>query len=91
MMILWWLSGARIFREIGLIKDFTPDIAISFLAAGSLGLATYLSALSLFIYWAKRFISFNTLKKINFSFGIFLILLAVYFISTSFNALLHIY
>src|SRR5574340_826924 len=54
MMLLWWLSGARIFKDIGLIKEFNADIAVSFLAAGSLGLASYLVALSVLIYWAKK-------------------------------------
>ena len=89
MMILWWLSGVRIFRDIGLIKNFTPDIAAMFLAAGSLGLASYLMALSLFIYWAKKFISLNTLSRINFGFGVFLFLIAIYFIYTSFHTLLN--
>lgn len=90
MMILWWLSGARIFRDIGLIKNFTPDVAAWFLAAGSLGLASYLTALSLFIYWAKKFISFRVLRRINLAFGIFLLLIALYFIYTSFHSLLNL-
>jgi threonine/homoserine/homoserine lactone efflux protein len=91
MMILWWLSGVRIFKDIGLIHDFNSNIAVSFLAAGSLGLASYLVAISLFIFWAKKFISLRTLQKINFFFGVFLILIAIYLIYTSFHALLHLY
>lgn len=89
MMILWWLSGVRIFKDIGLIHDFKADIAVSFLAAGSLGLASYLVALSIFIFWAKKFISLHTVQRINFFFGVFLILIATYFIYTSFKSLLH--
>jgi threonine/homoserine/homoserine lactone efflux protein len=91
MMILWWLSGVRIFKDIGLIKDFNTDIAVSFLAAGSLGLASYLIALSLFIFWAKKFISVRALQRINVFFGSFLICIAIYFIYTSFHTLLHLY
>jgi threonine/homoserine/homoserine lactone efflux protein len=91
MMILWWLSGVRIFRDIGLIEDFNTDIAVSFLAAGSLGLASYLVALSFFIFWAKKFISLRTLQKINLFFGSFLIFIAIYFIYSSFHTLLHLY
>lgn len=90
MMILWWLSGVRIFRDMGLIKEFNTDIAVSFLAAGSLGLASYLVALSIFIFWAKKFISFRTLQRINFFFGVFLITIAIYFIYTSFHKLMHL-
>lgn len=91
MMILWWLSGVRIFKDIGLIEDFNTDIAVSFLAAGCLGLASYLVALSFFIFWAKKFISLRTLQKINLFFGSFLIFVAIYFIYTSFHTLLHLY
>jgi threonine/homoserine/homoserine lactone efflux protein len=90
MMILWWLSGVKIFKDIGLIDSFTSEIAVSFLAAGSLGLASYLSGLSLFIFWAKKFISQRTLQRINLFFGSFLILIAIYFIYTSFRVILHI-
>jgi threonine/homoserine/homoserine lactone efflux protein len=90
MMILWWLSGVKIFQDTGLIDRFDSDIAIVFLAAGSLGLAFYLTALSLFIFWAKKFISVRTLRRINFSFGTFLIVLAVYFIIVSFRTLLQL-
>ena len=91
MMILWWLSGVRIFKDIGLITSFTTDTALSFLAAGSLGLASYLTGLSLFLFWAKKFISLRALQRINLFFGIFLILIATYFVSTSLHALLRIY
>ena len=90
MMILWWLSGVRISKDIGLIKDFNADIAVSFLLAGSLGLASYLVVLSIVIFWAKKFISWRTLQKINFFFGVFLILLAIYFIYTSFHVLMYL-
>lgn len=90
MMILWWLTGVKIFKDVGLITGFTSEIAVSFLAAGGLGLASYLTGLSLFIFWAKKFISQRTLQRINLFFGSFLILLAIYFIYTSFRVILHI-
>lgn len=88
VMMLWWLSGMRLFREVGLIKEFTSDIAVSFLIAGSLGLATYLTMLSIFIYWAKKFFSVKLLRRINMAFGVLLIAIAVYFIYSSFHYLL---
>jgi len=91
MMILWWLSGVRLFQDIGLIGDFTADVAAAFLAAGSLGLASYLVALSLFIYWAKRFVSAKTLRHINVVFGSIILMIALYFLATSFSSLIHIY
>jgi threonine/homoserine/homoserine lactone efflux protein len=90
MMILWWLTGVKIFKDLGLITSFTSEIAVSFLAAGSLGLASYLAGLSMFIFWAKKFISQRTLRRINLFFGSFLVLIAMYFIFTSFRVILRI-
>jgi L-lysine exporter family protein LysE/ArgO len=90
MMILWWLSGVKIFQDVGLIDRFDSDVAVVFLAAGSLGLASYLTCLSLFIFWAKKFISLRTLRGINLFFGTFLILIAAYFIFASFRSILQL-
>jgi len=89
IMILWWLSGVRIFQDIGLIQHFTSNVALSFLLAGSLGLASYLTGLSLFLYWVKKFISEKTIRHINLASGVFLLLIAAYFIFTSFRNLMH--
>lgn len=84
MMILWWLICARIFKDINLIDDFRTNIAITFLAAGGFGLASYLISLSLFLYWAKRFISEKAITRINLVFGIILLFISAYFIYSSF-------
>ncbi len=89
MLILWWLSGVKIFKDVGLIRQFTSRVALYYLSAGSLGLASYLGGLALFLYWAKRFISIKKMRKINVGFGVFLLLLAVYFIGSSLVYLLH--
>jgi threonine/homoserine/homoserine lactone efflux protein len=91
VMILWWLTSARLFGEIGLIKALTPEVALLFLLAGSLGLASYLIVLSLFINWAKRFISESMVSKINIAFSILLLLLAGYFVTTSLKTLIRLY
>lgn len=83
MMILWWLLGERLFREVGLIHDFNAEVAVTFLIAGGLGLASYLSTLSFFLYWAKRFISESKIRHINLGFGIVLLCIAGYFIFSS--------
>ena len=88
VMVLWWLSGVRIFRDIGLITEFTFNVALTFLLVGSLGLASYLSVLALFLYWAKKFISPKKLRLINLSFGFFLLLISAYFIFTSVHNIL---
>lgn len=83
MMVLWWLLAARLFHEVGLIHDFTPEVAATFLIAGGIGLASYLVFLSLVLYWAKRFMSERTVQRINLGFGIVLLLIAGYFIFSS--------
>jgi len=88
MMVLWWLSAARIFEDIGLIKELTPEAAVTLLAVGGLGLASYLSGLALFLYWAKKFISVEKMRHINFAFGILLLLIAIYFVYTSVHTVL---
>jgi L-lysine exporter family protein LysE/ArgO len=87
MMILWWLSGVRIFEDVGLIRDFNTDIALIFIAAASIGLASYLTGLSLFLYWVKKFVSEAKLRRVNQAFGVFLLLLGLYFLYTSIHTL----
>ncbi|MDA8432152.1 MAG: LysE family transporter [Nitrospiraceae bacterium] len=83
MMIFWWLLGSRIFLDIGLIDALTQRVAVFFLLAGGLGLASYLTLLSLVLYWLKRFISEKRIRQINIGFGVVLILLAFYFAYSS--------
>jgi threonine/homoserine/homoserine lactone efflux protein len=82
-MILWWLLGAKLFTDMKIIDSFTPDIAVSFLAAGGTGLASYLVLLSLILFWAKKFIPDNRLRLINLMFGIILLCVSAYFIISS--------
>lgn len=79
VMILWWLSSLNIFRDIGLVPVFTPIIALAYLLAGSLGLASYLLLLSLALHRAKSFISSRRVQQINTGLGVFLLLLSGYF------------
>lgn len=87
VMVLWWLTAVRLFQDLGLITELTPRVSAVFLTAGSLGLASYLTALALFLHWAKKFISARKLRIINTVFGIFLLAVACYFIATSLRRL----
>lgn len=87
MMILWWLSAVRIFEDVGLIREFNTDVALTLLAAASLGLASYLAGLSIFLYWVKRFVSAAKLRRVNQVFGVLLLLIGIYFLYTSINTL----
>lgn len=87
MMIFWWLIGMKIIRDLNLVTDFNTRITVSFLIAGGLGLATYLFTLSNVLHWAKKFISNEMMKKVNFALGIILILLSFYFLFSALRTL----
>ena len=89
MMIVWWLIGVRIIRDLALVENFDTNLSLMFLAAGGLGLASYLFTLANTLHWAKKFISNEMMKKVNYGLGVVLILLSFYFLGTSINTLLH--
>lgn len=88
MMIVWWLIGVRIIKDFGLVTDFSAKISVMFLIAGGLGLASYLFLLSNMLHWAKKFISNEIMKKVNYGLGVVLVLLSFYFLISSIHALL---
>jgi threonine/homoserine/homoserine lactone efflux protein len=88
MMIVWWLIGVRIIKDFGLVTDFSPRISVMFLITGGLGLASYLFLLSNMLHWAKKFISNEIMKKVNYGLGVVLVLLSFYFLINSIHALL---
>ncbi len=91
MMIVWWLIGEKFIREMGLVRTFTADTILLFLAAGGLGLFSYLFALSNILYWTKRFISPEMMRKINYGLGVVLVLLSFYFLISSLRRILHLH
>ena len=88
MMILWWLIGVRIMKSLGLVANFDFRTSLIFLLIGGLGLASYLTTLANVLFWAKKFISNEIMKKVNLGMGIVLILLSFYFIGNSLHTLL---
>ncbi len=88
MMIVWWLIGVRIIKDFGLVTDFSAKISVMFLIAGGLGLASYLFLLSNMLHWAKKFISNEIMKKVNYGLGVVLVLLSFYFLISSLHALI---
>jgi threonine/homoserine/homoserine lactone efflux protein len=90
MMIVWWLIGVRITKDLGLVTDFDRNVSLMFLAAGAIGLASYLFTLANTLHWAKRFISNEMMRKVNYGLGFVLILLSFYFLVTSIKALIHV-
>ena len=80
MMIMWWLLGARILKDLGLVQGFTPVVALSFVFSGGFGLSSYLSTVALTLYKLHRFIPNTILMRVSLFCGILLLLLAGYFV-----------
>ncbi len=90
MMIVWWLIGVKIMKDLGLVSEFDTNVSLLFLIIGGLGLASYLFTLANMLHWAKKFISNEMMKKVNYALGAVLILLSFYFLLTSLHTLLHL-
>jgi threonine/homoserine/homoserine lactone efflux protein len=80
IMIYWWLLGHRFLSDFNFIEWGKDSSIIVFLAAGSLGIGSYLLLLTFGVYRIKKFFSVRTIKKITAYFGISLFLLAAYFL-----------
>jgi len=80
IMIYWWLLGHRFLDDFNLTEWGKESTIIVFLAAGSLGIGSYLLLLTFGVYRIKKFFTMRTIKKITAYFGISLFLLAAYFI-----------
>lgn len=83
IMILWWLVGAQIVKDLKLVHAFTPAISVSFLFFGGLGIGSYLTTLAMVLHWAKKFLSDKFMHRINFWMGVALIVLSLYFLIRS--------
>ncbi len=89
MMIVWWLIGVKIIKDIGLVSKFDTNAFLMFLMMGGIGLCSYLIALANILHWAKNFISNEMMKKVNYGLGVVLVLLSFYFLISSLHTLLH--
>ncbi len=90
MMIVWWLIGVKIIKDLGLVTDFNSNTSLMFLASGAIGLASYLLTLANTLHWAKKFISNEMMKKVNYGLGVVLVVLSFYFLYTSLKVLVHL-
>lgn len=79
-MVLTWLYGAAIARQLGLVTQFTLESKLLFIGGGVLGLATYLSGLTLFIFRVKHFIPLKSLGRVYHWLGIGLFVLSFFFV-----------
>ena len=83
-------DGGRLRQVPVLVRDFVTNVSLMFLAAGTIGLDTYLLTLANTLHWAKRFISNQMMKKVNYALGVVLVLLSFYFLGTSIKVLVHL-
>jgi threonine/homoserine/homoserine lactone efflux protein len=79
-MILSWLYGAALAKQLGLANHFSDGQKIIFIAGGVLGLAGYQQLLATLIQRMKHFIPANILGKIYYWLGIILFVLSIFFI-----------
>ena len=89
MMVVWWLVGVKIVKDLGLVTSLDRNASLLFLVFGGLGLASYLTVLATTLHWVKRFVSNEMMKKVNYGLGVVLILLSFYFLVSSLHTLLH--
>ena len=87
LMIFWWLIGASLIKNFGLVTELNLSNSLLFLLAGGLGIASYLILLANILHWAMKFISDKLFKKINIGLGVALILLSFYFFAKSLHIL----
>jgi threonine/homoserine/homoserine lactone efflux protein len=76
LMIFWWLVGARLLTELGLVPAVAGIEACVFLLGGSLGIASYLSLFAVGVHRAKRLISEQHVRRVYGILGILLLGLA---------------
>lgn len=79
-MILTWLYGAALARQLGLAPHFTTGLKLLFIGGGVVGLAGYLGALSLVLFRVKHFIPISVLGKVYRGLGIGLFVLSFFFV-----------
>jgi threonine/homoserine/homoserine lactone efflux protein len=87
LMLLWWLIGSKIIKDLKIIPAFDPVSSVLFIFFVVLGMIGYLTALIFLLNWAHKFISLHVMRKINFSLAIMLCALALYFLFSSFSLL----
>ncbi|HTX99915.1 MAG TPA: LysE family transporter [Bacteroidota bacterium] len=87
LMIVWWLLGARVLTDVGLMTPLTPLRSGFFLLAGGSGIASYLTLLTFGIYRAKQFLSERVMRRITVGLGAGLVVLALYSAVRSWMAL----
>ncbi len=89
LMMAWWVVGAHLLDEIGILPNDSTVTMVIYLISGGLGLVSESSLVAYVVNKLKRSFSPKLVQRITFVFGIILLCLAVYFIFKGGRILLH--
>ena len=79
-IVLSWLLGLSLARQMGLASPLTMTSKMVFLAGGTAGMGGYLSVLAVVLHRVKHSIPVHTLGRVYFWLGIALFCLSFYFV-----------
>ena len=79
LMISWWLIGARLLEDAGILWESKFSTNMVFLGSAAVGLASYSVLLIVIFSRWKRSLSPRAIRRITVWFGVALICLAAYF------------
>ncbi|HKJ93694.1 MAG TPA: hypothetical protein VJ957_11015, partial [Longimicrobiales bacterium] len=77
-IMFWWLVGVKVAQDLGLAGTFTPRVSALFLAAGGLGLGSYLTTLAFILRRIKHMISPRAQHRMHVVLGVLLVALAAF-------------
>ncbi len=78
LMVYWWLLGARLIMETGLLETMSPSQSLVVLLAGSSGIASYLTLMTFAVQRAKKFLSYRLMHTLTTGLAFALFGLALY-------------
>ncbi len=78
LMVYWWLLGARLIMETGLLGQMSPSESLLVLFAGSSGIASYLTLMTFAVHRAKKFLSHRLMHMLTTGLAFALFGLALY-------------
>jgi threonine/homoserine/homoserine lactone efflux protein len=84
-IMFWWLLGAKLATDLGIVDRLTPADSAAFIAFGGLGLATYLALLVFVLRRVRHMIDGRTHRRIHRILAVLLVLLAAHLLFTAFR------
>jgi threonine/homoserine/homoserine lactone efflux protein len=86
-IMIWWLVGVKIARDLGLAGNFGPGHAAAFVGFGALGIGSYLLLLTFVLHRVKHMISPVVQRRVHIVMTVLLVGLALYLLVTGLRAL----